>query len=343
MNTATSDDRQERCSRPGMSRLVTPYCFGEASLTLRLSFEEHLRTCRSCQEEVKRLSAGVSALRRDESVPGTLQLADVCSAIGISAKGDFPFSGYTRHVLLSAILYGLQFVLILLIETAYEFDQLGRNALIAAPFVFFANFGALLGMLRWISASGRRGLSRVTMAGFGLVFIALATLAVLSFSSVLPDHQVTRNHTTGWTAQIAYLKDLVYLLPVLLLFVLRPFQFIVTAQERLACGRHRALLPLLLGDRHSAGLRGVGMPSKRLLIFLSVAVAVFQFAGLMHLLDALEPGRFMRFFVLLLFVRLSCFFAFMGEAIHWYNSTLAELIQESAAVVNASRARWSAR
>jgi Putative zinc-finger len=330
-------NESSECDQPALNRLVTTYCFGEATEEQRRQFEEHLLACPFCQNEVERLSAAVGLLRADKSIRQAVSRTDIYRTVGPSAKADFRLCGHVRHVLLNASLYGILFVFILFIEITYEFDKLAHAAIIFSPFVFLANFGAMLACLQWLCLSVRREKSRLFASFALLTLVSLATLLILSLLSVLPNHAVTRNHTSGYTAQTAYLKDIVYILPVAFLFVLRPFRFAVVMQKKLVEGRHSAALPVLAGERRAAPPQGVAMPSTGIMAVVALGIGLFMLGGLMRLLDSLESGTFTRAFTVLIFIRFGCYFGWIAEAFQWYINIRNEMLRECLAVVNTER------
>jgi hypothetical protein len=278
---------------------------------------------------VRRLASAVRVLDSDQSLLQSLTPADVAAAFGISGKLDLPFGGHRWHALLASGLYAALFAVALLGEVAYQFDHYGRRAIAAAVAMFAAMFlASLIGMAadwRLTLNGSNKGLA-ASMAIFLLAALALYVGACL----VLPPEPITQTQSSlqAYTAQAAYLKDIIYFFILKVAFVLPPFHFVLTMQRELQAGRHRLALELLNGGRMSVAPRGTFFPRFWvLLLFFAVIVSISIFLHT-NLMDHLKPAPFMNLFSNLILTRLMLYYALAAECLFWYYRALNELKRE---------------
>lgn len=266
-------------------------------------------------------------LDTDRSLAQSLTPAEVAAAFGSSGKFDLPFGGHRWHAWLASALLALLFAIALLGEVAYQFNRYGRAGLITAAVAF-----------GWVCAASLAGLAldwRLTLRGSnkGLaasigVFLLAAVMLYAGACLVLPPEPITRLTMQAYTAQAAYLKDIIYFLILEIIFLLPPFHFVLVMQRELQAGRHVATLGLLSGDRFSVAPRGLFFPRfwALMLAFVSiVAISVFLHT---HLMDRLKPEPYMNLFSNLVLARLALYYALAAECLFWYYRSLNELKRE---------------
>jgi hypothetical protein len=316
------------CAAPEISRLLTAYCFGHASESERQSVEVHLLECECCWRETRRLASAVRVLDTDRSLMQSLTPADVAAAFGISGRLDLPFGGHRWHALTASGLYAALFAVALLGEVAYQFDRYERRAIAAA-----------VGMFAWMFCASLAGLAadwRLTLRGSnkGLAAsVAILLLAALGIYGgaclVLPPEPITQTQSLqAYTAQAAYLKDIIYFLILKIIFLLPPFHFILTMQRELQAGRHRLALGLLGGDRLAPTPRGTFFPRFWVLMLFFVVIVSISIFLHTNLMDHLKSAPFMNLFSNLILTRLMLYYALAAECLFWYYRALNELKRE---------------
>jgi hypothetical protein len=250
-----------------------------------------------------------------------------------------PFGGHWRHALFACGLYAALYAVALLVEVAYQFDRYGRAGLLLALVAF-----------GWIFITALAGLAadwKLTLAGKSQGLAVSATVFLLSAFALfagaclfLPGEPITQLSWQAYTAQAAYLKDIVYFLALETLFLLPPFHFVVAMQRELQAGRHRLASGLLSGDRLSVAPRGVIFPRfwvLALLLVVIVSVSVFLHHNLM---SNAQPSPYLNLFANLIMARLILYYALATECLAWYYRALNELKRECLA---AERIRFSSR
>ncbi len=321
------------CVEPSLNDLVGWYCFGDLPDKHRSAFEEHLLHCDACWGEVQRLEASVRVLRTDRQLVRTVLSPDALPLFGLSGRLQEAFGGHLRHVLVSGTLYALWYPLALLSEIAYEIDQFERLAFLAAP-----------GLFLWIAVTSTAAMAvdwRRTTKGYQasaaipIWLLALAAVApILVLGSWLPSLPIVQLEIQAYSAQAGYLKtSVLYGLPLALIFLLAPFHAVISLQRELEAGRHRMVLALLRGDPAALAPRGVlFLRSQTLWLLLGVAT-VLGAAMTAHLVDNLQPGRYMNFFILLLEARIVLWFSAATVCVVWYQRCLNELKRECLATM----------
>jgi len=319
------------CSSPEISSQLSAYCFEDVPDSERRLFEAHLLDCDLCWSEVHRLGAGVQALRADKELLRTASVTDVSSVLGISAKLDWLMGGHLPHVLLASALYALSCSLMLPIEVAYAFDRFAPVAMKLTPIVFLWVFltSALAFTLDWKNVLSGHGRGLVASTTTFLVSSAILYVGVWKF---LPSFPVTQLRIQAYTAQAAYLKDILYFLPLAIAFMVVPFHLVVMLQRELQAGRHRLTLALISGERWAVSPAGTFYLSARTLWIFFVVAVLASIPMLAHLLDNLVPGPFMNLFVHLLQIRWALSVALGLECLGWYSRALNEVKRESVAV-----------
>ena len=248
--------RRKDCLAPEINGLLTPYCFGRASDSERQLVEAHLLECDYCWREARRLDAAVRVLESDRSLLQTLTPAEIASALGLSSKLYSLFGGHWLHALAASGLYAALYAVALLGEIAYQFDRYGRASLWVAVAIFFWVFVTSLTGLAVDWKLTRDG-SRKGIAASSAIFLCSALAVFAGACLFLPTNSVTEMNWQTYTAQAAYLKDIVYFLVLLVIFLLPPFHFVLAMQHELQSGRHKAILSLLTGDKLSLTPRSV--------------------------------------------------------------------------------------
>lgn len=320
-----------RCLSPEINRRLAAYCFEDLSESERRLFEAHLLDCDFCWAEVQRLSAAVQAMRSDKDLLRSLSVADVSSVLGISAKFDWRFGGHTPHVVLSSMLYALGYAVLLLVEVAYAFENLGTMALKLAPVVFLwiscTSILALALEVRSVREGRRNGL----LVSIG-VFSAAAALLYAWICQFLPTSAITQLRIQPYTAQAAYLKGIRYLLPLAILYIAIPFHFVIVMQRELREGRHRLSLGLLSGEKWAVAPVGAFYISIRTLWIVLVLALLASIPMAAGLFGNLVPGPQLNLFSNLLQLRWVLYFGLGVECLAWYSRALNELKREGVAV-----------
>jgi len=213
----------------------------------------------------------------------------------LARKIESAFGGHSWHPLASCLIYASYYAVGLLVEVAYKFDIYGNKAVIAAPFLFI-----------WIFATSILGLtvafrSARAEKSFGLqfsvsVFVLAAAIAFIAAWSVLPNVPVTDAKFQTYAAPAAYLKDIGYILPVALLFLVTPFHFLVVLEQEVKNGKATAVLELLA--RRSQGIRPTGTVYIKpwVLGLLLAGLAAYSLPARAHLFDNLLPSPYLGLF-----------------------------------------------
>jgi hypothetical protein len=192
----------------------------------------------------------------------------------------------------------------------------------------------------WVFAASLAGLAadwRLTLRGSnkGLaasmaIFLLAALAAYAGARWLLPPVPITltRSSLQAYTAQAAYLKDIIYFIILKIIFLLPPFHFVLAMQRELQAGRHRPALGLLGGDKLGVAPRGVFFPRFwALMVFFVVIVSISVFLHT-NLMDHLKPSPFMNLFSNLILTRLALYYALAAECLFWYHRALNELRRE---------------
>ncbi|MCW5968447.1 MAG: zf-HC2 domain-containing protein [Blastocatellales bacterium] len=315
------------CPDPGISRMLTAYCFGRATRAEREAVETHLLECRICWSETQRLLGAIHILETDPSIPGTLTPSDLAHTFGISGRLARAFGGHMMHVLLCSGIYAALYGVAVLVEVAYQFDKYGDTGMVMAAVAFVWIFLTTPAGLWTDWRLTREGSSKGWAASAGILLGAAAALFAI-VSPYLPSGPVTELNWQAYTAQAAYLKAISYFMILQSIFLLPPFHFVLAMQRELKEGRHRLALGLLTGDKLSVAPRGSIYPRfwvLSMLIFITAGISVFLHHNLM---GNLRPSPYMNLFANLVQARLILYFLLATVCLVWYYRMLNELKRE---------------
>lgn len=327
----TMADAEERgsCKWPGQNESVTTYCFGEVSDEERFRFEAHLLDCPHCWAEVQRLDAIIRSVQTNRVTQRFNP--DIVSMVGISSRFAQFLAGHWIHGVISSCLFSLMLAVSVFMEVAYQYNQFVALAWKAAPVVFVwslsATVCALLADLKLTKSGRTTGL----LASI-LVFTGASVLSYTALRPLLPDYPITQANFQTWTAQAAYLKDVVYCWAFTGVFVLVPFHFIITMQRELSVNNYRMPFELLTGSRYSIAPRGAPYVPVWLLGLLLIGGAGYSIVSTAHLLEALRVTEHSNLFILTIQIRWVLFLVLGLECVYWYYATLQELKRECVAI-----------
>lgn len=234
------------------------------------------------------------------------------------------FRGHHWYILAGCGIYASHYLTAILLEVTYKFDIYGTKALIAAP-IFFC----------WILITSVWGLAVASKAalrgkGYGLalgvsVFVAAAIVAFLGAWFVLPHTPVTEAKFQTYAAHAAYLKDIAYILPIALLFLIVPFHFVVVLEQEIKQGRANDVFESLSGSRLS--IRPAGTIYIKIWVMGSLLTGwvAYSLPARAHLFDNLLPSPYLGWFEVLHQTRTILQFALGLYCMAWYYWALNRL------------------
>ncbi len=302
--------------------LLGPYCFGDLTEIDRALFEAHLLTCDICWAEVRRLELAIRNLRSDRSLLTTLNKASAIGILGLSQRLDRLFGSHFWHVVITCILYAALYAVSLTIETAYDFAHFGTTAVLLAVLVVFPVVCASSLLVFWIDWKRTAGGDAFGLA-VSIAIISLTATAILGgLTWFLPDYPITRMVPSAYPARMAYLKDISYYVPFMLVFVTVPFHFVISAQRELQRGNHRSIFSLLAEEKSSVSPRGALFLKVRQLGLLLAMVALLSIYLTTNLFDHLIHDIHTSRFMLLIQIRNFLYFSLGVEALVWYSRSL---------------------
>ena len=316
-----------QCTDPALRPLVTAYCFGRANDMERATLEAHLQNCAACQAETERLRAAIAVLEADRSLLDALTAEQVAGAFGISSALSQPFGGHWRFALMGGATYGFTLAVLLILETAYRFDLYGRSASIIAVLVWLGMTATTM-LALWLVAKMVRAEQSGSLAACVGVMVGAALLLFAALCQFLPPHPLTDATIRAYTAQGAYLKGLIWIVPVGLIYLLLPFHFVVSLQRELRLKRHGTTLALLSGEKRSVTPRGTIYPRLWLLILLLIAIGLTIVPGAANLFDNLQPSPYQNLFTLSYYLRWGLQVALSLGCVVWFSRALNELKRE---------------
>lgn len=315
------------CTDPALRPLVTAYCFGRANEAERTKLEAHLPQCAVCQVETERLRAAIVVLEADHSLLTELTPEQIAGAFGISRALAQPFGGHWQLALTGSATYGLTLAALLILEIAYQFDLYGRSASVIAGLVWLGMTATTMLALSLVAKMVRAEQSGSLATGASMI-VGSALLLLVALCQFLPPHPITDASIRAYTAQGAYLKGLIWIVPTGLIYLLLPFHFVVSLQRELQLKRHEATLALLSGEKRSVTPRGTIYPRLWFLMILLIAIGLTIVPGAANLFDHLQPSPYQNLFTLSYYLRWGLQFALSLGCVIWFSRSLNELKRE---------------
>lgn len=251
----------------------------------------------------------------------------------LSYKIDSPFGGHLWFVVLGCVLYAAYYAVSLVVEIAYQFDRYGRAALWIALGIFCGTFIASMGglALDWKrTLQGRKDGVTVSI----LSFLIVAGLQFGLLCLFLPTYPITQAGFQTYTAQAAYFKDILYILPFSLVFLNVPVHFVFAMQRKLQMSKYGPVYNVLTGSRLGVLPRGAIYIKTWMLLLLLILMGAYFLAARARLLDNLMPSPYLNLFMNLIHVRLALYFALALVCLAWYSRALNELKRECLALCN---------
>lgn len=158
-----------------------------------------------------------------------------------------------------------------------------------------------------------------------VVFVAAAMVAFLGAWFVLPHTSVTEAKFQTFAAPDAYLKDIAYILPIALLYLIVPFHFVSVLEQDIEQGKTKEVLELLSGSELSVRPAGTIYSKIWVLGLLLAGWLAYSLAGRAHLFDNLLPSTYLVMFEVFHQTRTMVQFALGFYCLGWYYWALNRL------------------
>lgn len=194
------------------------------------------------------------------------------------------------YALASCSIYASHYLITLLLEVAYRFDIYGTKAMIAAP-IFFC--WMLITSIWGLAVASKAALKGKGLALAVVVFVAAAMIAFLGAWFVLPHTSVTEAKFQTFAAPAAYLKDIGYILPIALLYLIVPFHFVSVLEKEIEQGRTKEVFKLLSGSKLSIRPAGTIYIKIWVLGLFLTGWLAYSLIGRAHLFDNLLPSPYL--------------------------------------------------
>lgn len=224
----------------------------------------------------------------------------------------------TFSMLLGCALYAGAYAAGLMAEVSYAFDRYAATAGWVAAIIFLWVLGTTL-------LASRFSLDRPGVALPVAVLLMSAAILYLGVCFYLPSHPLTQQATQAQPANVAYLKGILYILPIAIFFQLIPVQFAASMKRELASGRVASIRALFAGDKMwAAPNRVIYLPLKALwsILLLAAAISIPMTAALF---SSLKPSPYQGMFIHWIQLRNLFFFGFALQCLVWYYRALNEL------------------
>ncbi len=238
-----------------------------------------------------------------------------------------------------SMVYGGWYAIAFAVELAYQFSAYRGTIFRLTPLIFLGmSATAFAGLAMNWKFSVRENFQGLLYSV--AIFVCAAILLFICVSPFLPTVPVTLAKIQSQPAQAAFLKTLLYALPLAVFFLLIPFQFCVQMQQKLKQGRAADVVEVVT-NKSLLRLSGSSFYIRRdALGFLLIIATVTTVVGMFQLFSNLIATRYMNLFQILYLIRVALWFGFALLCLGWYARMLNRLIyasQSSVAVTTANR------
>jgi DNA-binding winged helix-turn-helix (wHTH) protein len=267
--------------------------------------------------------SGTTIHRRDTDTSNNGGDSDHEIARPVRLVGVSPpyLTGHLGYVLVANAVYAAYFGVALLVEVAYQFNRYRRPGVLIAMmiscFVYLSSvFGLSIGARRTVS--GKPGGLLLSAS----VFLLAAAVVLVGATRFLPAEPITEANFQTFTAQAAYVKDLCYIVPLGLIFLVAPFNFVIAMERELQSTNPVLAVNLLTGTKPNASPKGTVFLRTWFLILLLSGMLVYSLIARAHLFDNLKAGSYMGFFQTLIHIRMILYFGLAILCVAWYYRAL---------------------
>jgi len=279
-----------------------------------------------------RFVAKVREVYDDSDLPGAGSVRRVESPLLLGILSEQTRETLERHrwhILIACGIYACHYMIAVLLEIAYKFDVYGTKAIITAPIFFsWILITSVWGVAVVLNASRSYGLA--LCAG---VFVSAAIVAFFGAWLVLPHIPVTEAKFQTFAAPAAYLKDIAYILPIALLFLIVPSHFVSALELQIEQGRAREVFELLSGNEASIRPAATIYLKTWVLGTLLTGWVAYSLPARAHLFDNLLPNPYLSLFEVLHQTRTMLQFALGLYCIAWYYRELNHLKSEAGSAI----------
>jgi DNA-binding winged helix-turn-helix (wHTH) protein len=224
-------------------------------------------------------------------------------------------------LLTSCTLYALLYAIALFVEVAYQFNSYAASAGRVAPLVFlWVWITSMAGLIacRALTLTGRPYSLALSVS----LFVAAGVILYVSMGSILPHVPITRALFQTYPAHSAYFKSIIHFFPLVVIFLVVPYHFVVATRTQLRSGRAAQIRELLTGQKLGTAPAGtVFLQVKWLGVILTIAAAASIYATA-HLMDNLVSTEYTSIFTQLIQWRLVLYFALGVICLLWYARSL---------------------
>jgi DNA-binding winged helix-turn-helix (wHTH) protein len=260
----------------------------------------------------------------------------IASFLDLLTRTKSSVAGHAWFILIASGIYASYFGVALLVETAYHFDRYSPVVFFVALLIFCMVFlssilGLLVGAKRTLSGKPAGLLLSVA------VFVLAAAAVLVVASWFLPAEPITQANFQTFTARAAYIKDLCYIVPLGLIFLVAPFNFVIGLERDVRDTNGFLSVNLLTGVKPSTSPPGTIFLRIWFLMLLLAGMMVYSLIARAHLFDNLKPGPYMGLFQTLIHVRMSLYFGLAILCLVWYYHSLEALKRECLTRGEASR------
>jgi hypothetical protein len=214
-----------------------------------------------------------------------------------------------------------------MLEIAYRYETYGKRALRITPLIFLWIMGtSLLGL-----SGGLKRTSRGSKSGilFSLsIFIGAGLMLYVILGLFLPNSPITQASVQAYPAQGAFLKDVYYVLPLVVLFVVLPFHFIVAIEREFLNGKWRRGVELLRNSRMPGSSGGVVYLKTWWLAVILIGAFCAALVATAHLIENLQSSPNSGLFIQLAQWRFLLYFLLGLECVLWYQQAQARTSQQ---------------
>ena len=220
--------------------------------------------------------------------------------------------------LFASVIYSLLHSVALFVEVAYQYKNFSGNIWFVSLLVFvWVLFTTLLTLIAIPKMASHWNDLKKSFLLCLVIFFVSAIILHFAIGKFLPDYPITETNFRSYPAHAAYLKSIIYFLPLGVFLLIFPINSIIWLQKFFCTRDKKANEDLTKYEDKDFVLRRFFFSAKLLLILIILAM-LGSLIAMTHLFDNLLPNSNLNLFIQLVWLRWLLYFTLAIESLTWY-------------------------
>lgn len=238
----------------------------------------------------------------------------------------FVSNNYFAHRLFTSLIYAVLYIVALFIEIAYQYqkfnDSIWSVSILVFVWMWLTTF-LIISPMPKKNSQFKDLKKKILLCLVG--FVLSSTILHFALGGFLPEYPITEARFQTYPAHAAYLKSILYFLPLGVFLILFPLISIYGLQNNLALSDKQQTN----GEKTRYLDLNNYLLSVKVLAVLTLGAILVSFSAMTHLLDNLIPHPNQNLFVQLIWLRWVLYFVLAIECLVWFWLNLNKFLQKN--------------